>query len=547
MSDQSDTKKITNLRTFATDAKYARLRMPTKEMSGETSVQPKERVEDEIEVEEKTNTLRVEMAQVGKSERGSILSDTDLTYQSEGTNEGIIIRDKRHKRFKLLPAMIEASTSWFTKIQDDHTKRLDRIPKIKTAESRIEIIKEAVEGSEQAPKEDYASVALHLQNTKRVPIATAISFKEKSTIPEPTWSSLTDTEDSKDATPVVDTIVLPEVNEMMAVNTVAPEKESDAIPVVITPHLEVTEVREQVIDTALDALFDSKEVSAQAKVPVIAVVLPTENAIPEIIQETEIEQSQPQEEMSVTPMEIPRVETILKPRVQYAPPREINSRTSLYLYLFIGVIIISSLCGVLVTYYIFSLSKTSSVATVGQETKTASPSLLHEQSSKTYIMPRTATEHILEIEKNIKSSEVVTRLIPNLQAETITREATAEEIFASLTLSAPPSFVRSIKEVTMGGVNGKDMFIVLRVSAFDTAFAGMLAWEDTIQSDFSPLFNTNQSRALTFTDTLTSNKNTRLLKDTNGEDVLTYTFTDKNTILITSTRTILEQLIPLVK
>lgn len=544
MSDTGEAKKITQLRTFASDAKQARLKMPEENTPKETTMQTEVKSTTKIDTnfQEKSNTLKAEMAQVGKNERGSILSDTGLTYESEGTTDGIIIRDKRRKRFKLFPAMVEASTSWFTKVQDDHQKKLDSIPKIKSAESRIEIIEEAVKGSEQAPKEDYALVAEHLKKTERVPISTAISFKEKSAVPEPKWSSLEDQEE-------IQIIEAPAVAEVAP--TLIPEVVVEAVPAKAVPspiiedaptHMEVTDVREHVIDTALDTLFDSKVDPLPTEVPVIEVVQPTEIIIPEVIKEQEVKEPQRDEVVYVAPVETPIV-----PRVQYAPPKDSRTKTSLYMYLFIGVVIVSSLCGVLVTYYIFSLAETTPSSLDEQEIQTVSPSLLQEQSSKTYIMPTTATAHILEIERNIQSTQAVTRLIPNLQKDASTREATTEEILASLTLSAPPSFVRSIKEVNFGTVDGNDLFIVLKVSTFDTAFAGMLAWEESIQSDFSPLFNTNQSRADAFTDTLVSNKNTRLLKDVNNEDVLTYTFTNKNTILITSTRTVLERLIPLVK
>jgi hypothetical protein len=155
--------------------------------------------------------------------------------------------------------------------------------------------------------------------------------------------------------------------------------------------------------------------------------------------------------------------------------------------------------------------------------------------------------HILEIQKNIKTTQGVVRLIPEIHTSEGVRVATVSEILESLTLTAPPSFIRSIKEITFGGVNGSDAYIVLNVSSFDIGFAGMLAWEKTLQSDLSVLFNGTQLRGTSFTDTLTSNKNIRLLVDAQGNDVITYAFVNKNTIVITSTRTILDMLIPLVQ
>jgi hypothetical protein len=136
--------------------------------------------------------------------------------------------------------------------------------------------------------------------------------------------------------------------------------------------------------------------------------------------------------------------------------------------------------------------------------------------------------------------------------------AGAELILQVLEPRTLGSFTRSIKEITFGGTQNSQPFIILKSTSFDVAFAGMLDWEQTISADLSPLFGTpvtetfdssartdSQVRSAYFKDTITGNKSVRLLLDENGKDRIVYTFINQNTILITTNRESLETLIPL--
>jgi hypothetical protein len=80
-----------------------------------------------------------------------------------------------------------------------------------------------------------------------------------------------------------------------------------------------------------------------------------------------------------------------------------------------------------------------------------------------------------------------------------------------------------------------------------------------MSADLSPLFGTPVSSSYNpevrtdtgtseayFKDIIASNKNARLLVDENGDDRIVYTFIDKNTIVITTTRDALSDILPLV-
>jgi hypothetical protein len=141
----------------------------------------------------------------------------------------------------------------------------------------------------------------------------------------------------------------------------------------------------------------------------------------------------------------------------------------------------------------------------------------------------------------------------------MSKPASAEQILSILSPRAPGSFQRGVQELTFGGV-GSAPFMIMKVSSFDTAFAGMLEWERAMSADLSPLYGTpvvetfdpsartdTQVRAAFFKDAIASNKNIRLLLDEAGEDRIVYTFTDQNTVVITTTREALNTLVPLLK
>jgi hypothetical protein len=88
----------------------------------------------------------------------------------------------------------------------------------------------------------------------------------------------------------------------------------------------------------------------------------------------------------------------------------------------------------------------------------------------------------------------------------------------------------------------------------------MLGWEEAMSADLAPLFgspvsssynpevrtDTGTSEAY-FKDVIAVNKNARLLVDENGDDRIIYTFIDKNTVVITTTREALSEIVPLLK
>lgn len=111
------------------------------------------------------------------------------------------------------------------------------------------------------------------------------------------------------------------------------------------------------------------------------------------------------------------------------------------------------------------------------------------------------------------------------------------------TPEAPGSFLRSITALGFGSYRGAP-FIVIKTSTFDTALGGMLAWEPHMSRDLAPFFGT-EGAASTFSDTLHANRDIRVLADTDGDRIV-YSFLNRSTILVSTDRSVIEDLSPLI-
>ena len=129
------------------------------------------------------------------------------------------------------------------------------------------------------------------------------------------------------------------------------------------------------------------------------------------------------------------------------------------------------------------------------------------------------------------------QIYPVFQKGDVLRPASSKEFFMTLKMNVPRAFLTSLDDAFMMGVvtaKKPEPFLIIRSYNFDELFAGLLAWEGTMQKDLMPLFGTPQGEMGVFTDAVASNKSTRILKNTAGEEVLVYSFINKNTVIITT-------------
>jgi len=141
----------------------------------------------------------------------------------------------------------------------------------------------------------------------------------------------------------------------------------------------------------------------------------------------------------------------------------------------------------------------------------------------------------------------ITRIVPLFQGTDPNiqpTQATTKQFFTAMGFNAPDDLVNSLGNTFFFGLHVVDKnapVIVIPVTNYDRAFAGMLAWEATMNSDLSPAFTPVPSTILdangipsarTFQDDVMRNYDVRELKDDSGNVELYYSFPSKSLLII---------------
>ena len=111
------------------------------------------------------------------------------------------------------------------------------------------------------------------------------------------------------------------------------------------------------------------------------------------------------------------------------------------------------------------------------------------------------------------------------------------EFLKILESRAPASLIRAFDPLFMFGALGSSNFLIIKLTSFENAFAGMFAWEKDVARDIGPLFTTapllrDVPPESIFIDVTDRNKDIRMLALGN-QSVLLYSFFDNNMLIIT--------------
>ncbi len=143
----------------------------------------------------------------------------------------------------------------------------------------------------------------------------------------------------------------------------------------------------------------------------------------------------------------------------------------------------------------------------------------------------------VEIIKNIKNEEGV-KVSANTQI-----------FFSKIEAKIPDVLSRSLEKEFMFGIhsfNGNQPFIILKTNFTENAFAGMLEWEKNMARGILPLFAIEADSEIyesKFEDSIIKNRDIRALYDSDRKIVLLYTFLGENTIIITTDKDTLDEVI----
>ena len=161
-----------------------------------------------------------------------------------------------------------------------------------------------------------------------------------------------------------------------------------------------------------------------------------------------------------------------------------------------------------------------------------------------------------------RAPEGVSHLYPVTTDELGTTLVPAATLLQTINTRTSGAFLRSLDTHLMFGavrtLERNEPFLFLTTTNFDTAFAGMLAWEPYISSDLAPLFGSPVSQTYDinartadntvpahFVDAFVRNRSVRILYDELGAERIVYTILDTNMILMTKSTRALSQLLEL--
>lgn len=480
-------------------------------------------------VKKKMPDLQDAVGSIKTNQSKSTLSVEDAVYDVSNNDleEGTLVSNKRKNSFNLFAAIGSAFHSWFS---DTATQiATPKVPQqtMSKAESRIETITKAARASNHAPKSDHGVVIKRLTKTKRKKQQGGLSIKSKSTVTAPQWSSSQEEADS----------VLP-AEPIDSISSLELETEIPTPVEVPIPTEEIVDVVEEEA-IPLEPLATPEEIQAQEEEE-LARAIAWEQA--KVAPEPEIVQAK----VSI-PEPVPQ-----KKRVYRAAPTQ-ESGVPIYIYTLI--IIGASLLGIGVSVYWFTSSTPNEEAIILRI-----PSLF----LATETVPVTLGSSRADTLSTILDASLTTRetiqIYPTVTD--ITGHATpvdAQTILTSLAWRAPGSFTRSITDMTFGSHNGTELFILMKVTNFDTAFGGILSWEPDMSEDLSPLFGLpvtqsydpyartdTQVRSAFFKDTIVGNRSARMLVDAQETQRLMYAFVNPNLILITPNAETFNAILPLV-
>ena len=140
---------------------------------------------------------------------------------------------------------------------------------------------------------------------------------------------------------------------------------------------------------------------------------------------------------------------------------------------------------------------------------------------------------------SIQHFYLTTDIIQSAKSEMQTLDV--KSFFELWSNNTPPLLIRSLSpESYMLGVHirksdGKpSRFMVFNTENYNNSFAGMLIWENNLLADIQELYSIEYSYGKDdFIDSVISNTEVRLLENINGEPLIIYAFTDKQTLVIT--------------
>lgn len=174
------------------------------------------------------------------------------------------------------------------------------------------------------------------------------------------------------------------------------------------------------------------------------------------------------------------------------------------------------------------------------------PALFSADREIAVSLPTERDDLLVRLREETINNAGLIQIYPTLgTADGVERAASVEEILSVLEPRLPAALSRNIRAVAFGATSGNNPLLILSVDNFETAFAGMLDWEQNLASDLQPWFESGSGEK--FTDTVLENRSMRVQSVDFGSDVAAYIFANQNTIIISNDREGLREVLPRIR
>ncbi len=473
-------------------------------------------------------SIKEELNIVSSNQEIETLLAKESTYDISNNNleDGVLVTNKRRKKYNLFSEIFKALQSWLNIKTTEITTTKKPIHTMTKAESRIATITYAARDSKHAPKSDHGIVIKKLEKKKRREGISEVVVKSKEMAPTPIWGDASDDVVEMKSEPNEDPPSLHhELISTVETQEVVVMEPKVEVPVDITPEPH-SKQDPKVIEAPSPSV--KHKIAEQPETPV--------NVSAKMKSDKATKKKQERKESSTH---------------KFAQPATKKIPISVYLIVIFG----ASLMGIGATMYWFSSSvKTTEIEIV------RIPSLF-QVDIKTPVLLTSDMNVIQQLtEMSFTTRETVLLYPAMIDVYGKINTVDTQVFLRALNFRMPGSFTRSITEINFGNHNGTDPFILMRVTNFDTAFAGMLNWELDMSTDLSPLFGMpvtqshdphsrtgEQLRTAFFRDTFVSNKSVRVLVNEGGVEKILYSFINPNLILITSDTKTFQAVLKLIK
>lgn len=476
---------------------------------------------------------------------------------SEVIGGGEVIAEKKDHRFRVLPAISNAFTGW-AKDKAHDVVEANQGATVEDPSKRAETVSKAAEQSALPSQDDFTATAATIAAQPKVTAEETLHVTPAEELPTPQWSSSISTESEvseeavESATAIIDEVEVeppspaPTSREITEPEVVIETKDTPTVKPITqpTPTAETTTKPaltepEVVLDTPFIPLAEpvanppspettpttSRWTDSTATVSPESEIIP-EPTVPEALAATPPEEGST--EAPVTPAE-PRYQFRATPTE--APVRDWRS------WLVVGFVVIAAVtAGITISLFVYQyLSAPNGI--LAPEI----PSAVIVDTTEAVPLSRDSQSLLSSLRQMAISGSGVTQAYPTVTTEDgLVRPATAAEILAIVPLEASGSFTRNITNITIIGVGQSDVGLLFSFTNLEIALAGIYGWEQFIVRDLGSLLGSSPHTR--FTDTTSNNRDIRIAERGDGSELL-YTFIDRNTLLIATSRSVVEEVI----